>query len=128
MIIILIMGMIIMVKIRPGLSLIGVLGGASVVSPVAICILIFEWENAGSATVAHSFTGKACFEALETVSASSRYIRSPSTSLELSLCTFETTATLVEGILATFTACWRLRTLEVLYKETNAGGGNMKVK
>merc|ERR1719237_763787 len=100
---------------------------------ISICIMItnidlLEWENAGSATVAHSFTGKACFEALETVSASSRYIRSPSTSLELSLCTFETTATLVEGILATFTACWRLRTLEVLYKETNAGGGNMKVE
>ena len=39
------MGMIIMVKIRPGLSLIGVLGGASVVSPVAVCILISDHDN-----------------------------------------------------------------------------------
>ena len=39
------MRMTIMVKIRPGLSLIGVLGSARVVSPVAICILISDHDH-----------------------------------------------------------------------------------
>lgn len=110
------------------MTLVRVLGGAGVVSPVAIGILIFEWENAGFATVSDSLAGKACFKALETVCASSRNIRSSSTSLELSLCTFETTATLVEGIVATLTAGWGFRTLEVLDEEANAGGCDVKVE
>jgi len=65
---------------------------------------------------------------LETVGTSPRNIRSPSTSLQLRLCTFETTATLVEGVLAALTACRRFRTLEVLDQETNTGGGNVKVQ
>jgi len=112
----------------PGLALVRVLGGAGVVSPVPVGVLVFERENAGSPSVTDSLAGKARFKTLETVCTSSRNIRSPSTSLELCLCTFETTATLVEGIIATLTACRRFRTLEVLDQKADAGGGNVKVQ
>jgi len=112
----------------PGLSLVGVFCGAGVVSPVPVGVLVFEWENAGSPTVTDSLAGKACFKTLETVGTSSRNIRSPSTSLELCLCTFETTATFIKGVLAALTACRWFRTLEVLDQETNTGGGNVKVQ